>query len=199
MSGPEQPAEPERVLTKDEVRVELARIRPGAADTLNDAVANCAARSREDPRELLNEAVQRALSTRAIPADVPFEVVLAEIARSIASSINISRHRARQHVVDLPLEEIVDLLPAGGYIVTAPDEIIEQERVRDLCIKALARLAQDDPKIEALVDGIGQGLRGDELMSAVGISKRELATLRKALKRSVKRIWPEVQEQIVRF
>lgn len=196
MSAPDNPAKPERVLTTEEVRAELARIRPGAADPLNEAVAGHAARSREDPRELLNEAIQRALTTRAIPADVPFDTVLAEIARSIASSINISRQRTRQHVVDLPIEEIVDLLPAGGYVVTAPDEIIEQERIRDLCIDALARLAQDDPKIEALLDGIGQRLRGDELMSAVGISKRELATMRKALKRSVKRIWPEVQEQI---
>ena len=198
MSGPDYSYKQERALTTDEVRAELARIRPGAADALNDAVAGHAARSREDPRELLNEAVHRALTTRAIPADVPFDTVLAEIARSIASSINISRHRARQHIVDLPIEEILDLLPAGGYVVTAPDEIIEQERIRDLCIDALARLSQDNPKIEALVDGIGQGLRGDELMRAVGISKRELATMRKALKRSVKRIWPEVQECIDR-
>lgn len=196
MSGPDLSRERERVLTKDEVRAELERIRPGAADALNEAVAGHAARSREDPREILNEAVQRALSTRAIPADVPFDIVLAEIARSIASSINIGRQRARQYVVDLPIEEVVDLLPAGGYVVTAPDEIIEQERVRDLCIDALTRLARDDPKVEALVDGIGQGLRGDELVSAVGISKRELATMRKALKRSVKRIWPEVQQSI---
>jgi hypothetical protein len=196
MSAPDKLAKPDRILTTEEVRAELARIRPGAADPLNEAVAGHAARSREDPRELLNEAIQRALTTRAIPADVPFDKVLAEIARSVASSINISRHRTRQHVVDLPIEEIVDLLPAGGYVVTAPDDIIEQERIRDLCIDALTRLAQDDPKIEALLDGIGQRLRGDELMRAVGISKRELATMRKALKRSVKRIWPEVQEKI---
>jgi hypothetical protein len=138
MSGPDYSCKPERVLTKDEVRAELARIRPGAADALNDAVAGHAARCRQDPRELLNEAVHRALTTRAILADIPFDAVLAEIARSIASSINISRHRARQHVVALPIDEIVDLLPAGGYAVMAPDEIIEQERIRDLCIDALA-------------------------------------------------------------
>lgn len=196
MSGPNQPIKPHRVLTKNQVRAELAKIRPGLADSLNQAVAGHAARCREDPHDLFNEAVQRALSTRAIPADVPFETVLAEIARSIASSINIGRHRARQFVVDLPIEEIVDLIPAGGYVVTAPDEIIEQERVRELCIDALARLSRDDPKIEALVDGIGQGLRGDELMNELGISRRELATIRKALKRSVKRIWQEVQVSI---
>jgi hypothetical protein len=185
-------------LTKDEARAELARIRPDAADALNDAVPGHAARCRQDPRELLNEAVHRALSTRAIPVDIPFDTVLAEIARSIASSINISRHRAGQHVVARPIDEIVDLLPAGGYAVMAPDEIIEQERIRDLCIDALARIAQDNPKIEALLDGIGQGLRGEELMRAVGISKGELATIHKALKRSVKRIRPEVEKRIER-
>ncbi len=196
ISAPDKLAKPDRVLTTEEVRAELARIRPGAADPLNEAVAGHAARSREDPRELLNEAIQRALTTRAIPADVPFDKVLAEIARSVASSINISRHRTRKHVVDLPIEEIVDLLPAGGYVVTAPDEIIERERIRQLCADAIERLARDDGRREALIDAIGQGMRGDELTATLGIGKRDLASMRKALKREIQRIWPTVQEQI---
>jgi hypothetical protein len=50
MSGPDHPCKPERILTKDEVRAELARIRPSAADALNNAVAGHAARSGEDMR-----------------------------------------------------------------------------------------------------------------------------------------------------
>jgi hypothetical protein len=49
MSGPDYSCKPERVLTKDEVRAELARIRPGAADALNDAVAGHAARAARNP------------------------------------------------------------------------------------------------------------------------------------------------------
>ena len=70
MSAPDQPGKPARVLTTDEVRAELARIRPNAAGALKEAIDGHAARSREDPRELLNEAIQRALTTRAIPVDV---------------------------------------------------------------------------------------------------------------------------------
>lgn len=198
MSANNPPASPSRLLTKDEVRAELARIRLGARDPLGDAVAGHAARSGADPRELFNEAVKRALTTRGIPAGIPFEAVLAEIARSIASGWNVSRARARQSVFDLPVGDIVDLIPAGGYTVASPEDIIEQDRIRQLCADALAQLARDEPRIEALVDGIGQGLRGDELMSALGITKRELATMRKALKRSAKRIWPTVQQQIER-
>ena len=196
MSAPDKLAKPERVLTTDEVRAELARIRPGAPGALKEAIDGHAARSREDPRELLNEAIQRALTTRAIPADVPFDKVLAEIARSIASSINVGRHRTRRHVVDLPIEEIVDLLPAGGYVVAAPDEIIERERVRQICADAIERLARDDVTRRALIDAIGMGLRGEDLAASLGVSKRDLASIRKALKREIQRVWPTVQEQI---
>lgn len=198
MSAPDQPAKPARVLTTDEVRAELARIRPSAAGPLKEAIDGHAARSREDPRELLNEAIQRALTTRAIPADVPFDKVLAEIARSIASSINVSRHRTRQHVVDLPIEEIVELLPAGGYAVAAPDEIIERERVRQICADAIERLARDDDTRKALIDAIGMGMRGEDLAASLGVSKRDLASMRKALKREIQRVWPTVAEQIDR-
>lgn len=196
MSAPDKLAKPERVLTTDQVRAELARIRPGAPGALKEAIDGHAARSREDPRELLNEAIQRALTTRAIPADVPFDKVLAEIARSIASSINVGRHRTRRHVVDLPIEEIVDLLPAGGYVVTAPDDIIERERVRQVCADAIDRLARDDVTRRALIDAIGMGMRGEDLAASLGVSKRDLASMRKALKREIQRVWPAVQEQI---
>lgn len=196
MSAPEPPPEPARHLTPDEVRAELAHIKPGVRSPLRDAIAGHAARSGQEAAELLNEAVKRALSSRAIPADVPFDAVLAEIARSIASSANLSRSRARQRIVDLPIQDLLDIIPAGGYAVSSPDDVIEQERARQICADALDRLAANDEKRAALIDAIDQGKRGDDLAATIGITKRELATLRKALKREVKRLWPEVQDEL---
>lgn len=196
MPAPEQPSEPAHNLTVEEVRAELAGIKPGAPSPLRDAIAGHAARSGQEAAELLNEAVKRALSTRTIPAGVPFDAVLAEIARSIASGVNRSRSRAREHISDLPIDELLNLIPAGGYTVSSPEELIEQERIRQICADALDRLAADDKKLTALIDAIDQGKRGDDLALAIGITKRELATLRKALKRGVKRIWPEVEQEI---
>lgn len=102
MPAPEQPSEPARNLTVDEVRAELAHIKPGAPSPLRDAIAGHSARSGHEVAEKLNEAVKRALSTRTIPAGVPFDAALAEIARSIASGVNRSRSRAREHISDLP-------------------------------------------------------------------------------------------------
>ena len=48
---------PERKLTVDQVRAELARMKPGAADALGVAIAGHAKRYGQDPRELLSEAV----------------------------------------------------------------------------------------------------------------------------------------------
>ncbi|KAB2910501.1 MAG: hypothetical protein F9K30_22550 [Dechloromonas sp.] len=194
MSVPNDRLSPERNLTADEIRAELARVKPGATDALGEAIAGHAKRSGQHPRELLNEVIARALTTRAIPADVAFEAVLAGIARSIASGINIAR--ARGKIVDLPVEELFETLPVGGYIVSSPDEIIERERIRQLCADAIERLARNDAKRAALIDAIDQGMRGEDLADALEISKRDLASMRKALKREVQRIWPEVAEQI---
>jgi hypothetical protein len=194
MSAPEQPPVSERLLTKDEVRAALVGIVPDASDALCTTIAGFAKGSRQDPRDLFNEAAMRALSTRAVPADVPFEAVLAGIARSIASSINIAR--AREKIVDLPVEELFETLPIGGYAVSSPDEIIERERIRHLCADAIERLARNDAKRAALIDAIDQGMRGEDLADVLEISKRDLASMRKALKREVQRIWPEVAEQI---
>lgn len=196
MSAPEPLPSIARSLSRDEVRAELARIKPSANNPLGQAVAGHAKISGEDPRELLNEAVLRALTTRTVPADVPFEAVLAEIARSIASGISKGRARARKRAPETTLEELVAAIPAGGYIVSTPDEIIERERVRQICADAIERLARDDATREALIDAIGQGMRGNDLVKALKISKRDLASMRKALKREVQRIWPTVAEQI---
>ncbi|MFL0669900.1 MAG: hypothetical protein ACJLS3_00265 [Erythrobacter sp.] len=83
-----------------------------------------------------------------------------------------SRSRARERIVDLPIEDLLDLIPAGGYAVSSPDEVVEQERVRQICADALDRLAANDEKRAALIDAIDQGKRGDDLALALGITKR---------------------------
>jgi len=196
MSAPNQLPTVARLLTRDEIREELARIKSSAADPLGQAVAGHAKLAGEDPRDLLNEAILRALATRAVPSNIPFEAVLSGIARSVASGITKRRVRARERVPDTPLEDLIAAIPAGGYTVSTPDEIIERERVRQICADAIKRLARDDATREALIDAIGQGIRGNELAATLGISKRDLASMRKALKREIQRIWPTVDEQI---
>ena len=61
------------------------------------------------------------------------------------------------------------------------------------CAKALDAIAGADARLEALIDGIGQGLRGDELQQWLGISENALATLRKNLKRRAARILKPVE------
>jgi hypothetical protein len=39
-------------------------------------------------------------------------------------------------------------------------------------------------------------MRGEDLATALGVSKRDLASMRKALKREIQRIWPTVEGQI---
>jgi hypothetical protein len=57
-------------------------------------------------------------------------------------------------------------------------------------------LTYADEKGAALIDAIDHGKRGDDLAAAIGITKRELATSRKALKREVKGLWPEVHDEL---
>lgn len=185
-----------RPLTSDEVRAELAKVSFAPGGAMQRAAGALAGRVGTDSRDLLHEAVRRALVSRVCPAGVPVEQFVAGIMRSIVSAILRSRERGRDIDLLMPTDELEARLGLGGYTVRSPEEVIEIRRVRQLCIDVLDRLAEGSTAQEMLVDAIGHDLRGQQLADHLGVTMRELATLRRALKRRVQRIWPEVMGEI---
>lgn len=147
-------------------------------------------------RDLLNDAVCRALISRQCRNEITVAQFVVGIMRSIASTARRSRERRREEHVHLPVTDISERLALAGYVVQSPAEAIEAERIRDICADTLERLAAGSPLNARLIDGIGLGLRGDALAKYLNITSDELATVRRALKRQVQRIWPEVEAKI---
>ncbi len=194
MSG-QTPFELARALSPDEVREELVKLNFAPGGAMQRAAALLAGRVGTESRDLLHEAVRRALASRACPEGVPVEQFVAGIMRSMASAILRSRERGRDQVL-LPYDELEARLGLGGYTVLSPEEVIEIRRVRQLCINVLDQLANGSTAQGILIDAIGPNLRGQELANHLGVTMPELATLRRALKRRVQRIWPEVMETL---
>jgi hypothetical protein len=111
----------------------------------------------------------------------------------IASTARRSRERRAEDPVSIPVEVLAEQMAVGGYTVPSADVIIEIERVRQICADVLDRLAATSATQARLIDGIGLGLRGQELADHLAISLDDLATVRRALKRHAQRLWLQVE------
>lgn len=146
-----------------------------------------------DGRDLLHDAVCKALTTRECKADLTVEKFLGGVMRSIASTKRRSRERGKENHIFMPTDDVAERMGRGNYTVASPEQIIEIERVRTLCADILAQLAAASPAQAALIEAIGLGLRGRHLAAHLGITTQDLATVRRALKRHVQRLWPEIE------
>lgn len=196
MSAPVEEPLSGRVLTQDDVRTELSALDLSPSGSVGNLSAMYARRINGEGGDLLHDAVHKALSSRRCPEEVPVEQFLAGIMRSATSTIRRSRERRRDQYDYLPLDYATERLALGGCTTKSADELIEIERVQTLCAEVIDKLADGSAEQALLIDGIALELRGRELADHLGVSLRDLATLRKALKRRIIRIWPDVKKEI---
>jgi len=149
-----------------------------------------------DGRDLLHDAVCKALTSRTCKADLSVEQFLGGVMRSLASTKRRSHERGKENHVFMPADDVAGLIGSGGYTVASAEQIIETERVRVIAADALERLAAVSPIQDALIEAIGLGLRGQEIADRLGITAEDLATLRRSLKRHVQRLWPTIESEI---
>jgi len=147
-------------------------------------------------RDLLHDAITRALTSRSCREGITGEQFIAGIMRSIASTARRSRERRADDPISVPVEMLAEQMGVGGYTVQSADDLIETERVRRICAGVLDRLAAASATQANLIDGIGLGLRGQALADHLAISLDDLATVRRALKRHALRLWLQVELSI---
>lgn len=115
-----------------------------------------------DGRDLLHDAVTRAVTSRTCRKEISLESFLAGVMRSIASTQRRSRDR-RAEEASVPLDWLSDRLIDGVMADRPAEEDIETERVRALCIEVIDRLSAESAQQARLIDGIGLDLRGRAL------------------------------------
>lgn len=188
--------EGQRVLTADEVRAELQKMKL-AKNCQPERIARLFASGLAlEGRDLLHDAVCRALTSRECRDGVTVPKFLNGIMRSIASTAKRAIERREGVHIFMPPEEIAERLGMGGYHVISAEQELEEERIREALAERIAQLAAKSESHARLIDGIGFNLRGRPLADFVGVTSEELATLRRSLKREAQKIWPQVASRI---
>ena len=131
--------------------------------------------------DLLQEAICRTMASRNCPSHVPMEYFLMGVMRSIASKMIERRERVRDALV-----QYARAYPDYG---SAADEKFAFDERADLCRRSIEKVEAGQPTVEAVIDGIGQGLCGKTLADFAGVDQSELAAVRRKIKRRVAEVW----------
>jgi DNA-directed RNA polymerase specialized sigma24 family protein len=135
--------------------------------------------------DLLQEALARVLNgSRHVPEDVPLEVFLSGVMRSIRAEYWRRMRRDAQHrcASDDPQEaasreaELLDPAPDPERALLAQQEL-----------EAIAALFADDPIALQIIVGLGDGLSAEEIRTACGLTKTEYDSARKRMRRALLR------------
>jgi DNA-directed RNA polymerase specialized sigma24 family protein len=134
--------------------------------------------------DLLQEALARVLKgSRRVPDDVPIEVFLSGVMRSIRTEYWRRQRRDGRH---WSAGEESDDDPASsesGPADAAPDPERALLALQEL--EAIAKLFADDPVALQIIVGLGDGLSADEIRAACGLTKTEYDSARKRMRRAL--------------
>jgi DNA-directed RNA polymerase specialized sigma24 family protein len=144
-----------------------------------------------DAEDLLQETFTRALNgSRKCPVHVDVVIFLAEAMHSIASDAAKARIRH-------PERRAIALITDDGLTVDPPDcrpnaaEALESDReVRDIT-QAIVALFAEDPVAQVMVEGIMEGMEGEELREVTGLSKIAFASKRRLIRRRIEKAFPD--------
>jgi RNA polymerase sigma-70 factor (ECF subfamily) len=154
------------------------------------AAACCPGRP-QDAEDLLQEAFARALvGSRKCPVDVDVVAFLAETMHGIAS--DAAKSRARH-----PERRAIALVTEGGLAVDPPDSRLNAEQalesdgeVKRITQEVLACF-EDDPVAQMMVEGVIEGMEGEELRSLVDLTLIAFASKRRLIRRRLERSFPD--------
>lgn len=134
------------------------------------------------PRELLHQALGRAMRPRVSRPDMPPVAYLTMLMKGIGGDIRRAKALARERSRTHPWLFVYAQVPDRRSIFD-PYQTLVRDAERANYERLLGLLSEGDPMLERLIDGIDFGDRGEELAKQLGVSKSELATLRRRLKR----------------
>lgn len=167
-------------------RLHRLNMRPGSTIMRN---ASDIARSLDMiPEELLHLAIERALRPKTSRPNIKLIPFLTMLMRSITSAIH--RGRARERGNTKPLDYVAEQMPDTRTIVD-PAQTLDRRDERTFYERLLGQVTGGDPMLERLVDQIDFGHRGEAIQRDLGIGTRDLASLRRRLKRRARAIVQE--------
>ncbi len=177
----------------EEIAAAISRLSAADRIRLVKAARHFACHWTMSPDDLLQEAIFRALEgSRHCPCDVPVIAFLAGIMRSLSSTaLRSMKRQPKLYVVPMVGETAAgesSFDPADGK-ATAEEALIAEAEAATAKAEILD-LYSDDVVSQALVEGIMEGMKGQELRELTGLTEKELATKRRLIRRRRERTFP---------
>lgn len=172
-------------ISKKDLLKRLARLDLGPSSALHGA-ARAIAKGALDTTELLHMAIDRALRPGTSRPEVNCTAYLVMLMRSITSGIARAKRIANDRGVVVPYD--VDEQVRSAPCILDPHGELERERQRSYYEDLIEEVHGGDPQIEALLDAIGRNERGKTIQVQLGVTTRQLASLRRTAKRRTQRI-----------
>jgi len=179
-------------LTRDQIEQAIRSLPDiGMARLWKIAAAFCRGRS-SDAQDLLQRAVERALDgSRNCPAGIDVVRFLAETMRSIASddAKKLLRHP------ELRAASFFD--DDGGLALDPPDcrmnaeQALAGEQEVKRIKQAIIALFVDDPAAQVMVEGIMEGMEGNELRAVTDLTPIAFASKRRLIRRRIEKAFPD--------
>jgi hypothetical protein len=166
-------------LSEAEIRSEISSLTAGERTKLIKTASYYAWKGRisfEEPDELFHEAICRVLDRkREWPRDLEKLRFLAGVIKSIAG--DRKREQALKRTV--PLDEETEV----------GDEGTEARGIKaKLDLKRIMSLFDDDPIAQKMLMGMADGIRGEDLAGAIGLSPTEYESKRKKIRRRIEKL-----------
>lgn len=168
-------------LNVDQMRGRLSSTNLHPGGTVPAKAIELGRRYRVDSDDLLQGAVVRSLGQRTVRPEMPAELFLTQLMRSVGSSIARARSRAREREDDFKYSMRVQSV--ATRVGLRADDLLQLEADQLYYSGLLDEAAGGDELLAKLIDGIGHGLRGAALAAFMEISQADLASPRRALKR----------------
>ena len=188
------PASAADVLSRDEIANAVRAL--SVADWIRlRKVADRYSRGRVEANDLLQEAFARALDTRTCPRHVSVVKFLAETIRSIADGLG---EKVENRLVLVPVAKTGGDEPETFSVPdTDPDcetRLIEAEAA-DTFRGAMLELFTDDPVARDIVEGMMEGIEGEELRELTELDMTGYATKRRLIRRRIDKAFPQGWKQ----
>lgn len=156
------------------------------AGTCRAYARRMAAKCGLDVEDLLHRAIVRALDrgSRGLSAQDRIHECIQSLASTDARAAVRARTNGSLGTIDPAT--VADVTPGSEF--ARSDRVLERMAARRTTSAICEEAAGGDPTQAALIDCLGDGLRGADITNALGIDETELATRRKRLKRTVDRL-----------
>lgn len=176
--------------TLDELSSEFASMSKAHVARLTVIAKLFAKRCSIPHHDLLQEAYCRALAgTRTCNRRVSIIGFLGGVMRSLASEDYVAKREGRK---ERPVEQIPDHALTAWHQEAVSPEQAAISRLTDVPVLAeIDKMIEGDEQLQLLVEGIGDGMRGEELQDLLGVDVKGLAAARKRLKRALNAKFPE--------